>query len=468
MHPQTKNQIQTTMKHLILLLSIIACCSCSVRKRCVEPDIALPDQIVAEIDADSACVADIHWSEIFTDTLLQNLINKTLEQNKDLLTATARVQELEKLHRVARADYFPAIGAEGYIEHETHNLTAENQTLDLEVSAKLTLAWEADFFGRVRWAQKEAIANYLKSAEGQKALQITLIADVATAYFQLMALDNELEIIKRTLETRQEDLNKARLRFEGGMTSEIPYQQAQVEFASTAVLIPDLKRKIEIKENEISLLTGEMPTNIQRSNIHQYKLAIDTLKIGLPSDLIKRRPDISSAEQSLKAKLAKAGYAWAERFPRFVINLEGGLEHSDFNGFFTAPLTYAIGELTAPLFAFGKRKAKYDAAIKAYDAERFQYEKKVLQAFNEVNNAVTSYSSANKQAELMENLKNSAKKYLDLAQVQHINGQINYIDVLDAQRSYLNAEIDLSYAIRDKYIALIELYKSLGGGWQNQ
>lgn len=101
-------------------------------------------------------------------------------------------------------------------------------------------------------------------------------------------------------------------------------------------------------------------------------------------------------------------------------------------------------------------------------AERFQYEKKVLQAFNEVNNAVTSYSSANKQAELMENLKNSAKKYLDLAQVQHINGQINYIDVLDAQRSYLNAEIDLSYAIRDKYIALIELYKSLGGGWQNQ
>jgi len=297
---------------------------------------------------------------------------------------------------------------------------------------------------------------------------MTLIADVATAYFQLMALDNELEIIKRTLETRQEDLNKARLRFEGGMTSEIPYQQAQVEFASTAVLIPDLKRKIEIKENEISLLTGEMPTNIQRSNIHQYKLAIDTLKIGLPSDLIKRRPDISSAEQSLKAKLAKAGYAWAERFPRFVINLEGGFEHSDFNGFFTAPLTYAIGELTAPLFAFGKRKAKYDAAIKAYDAERFQYEKKVLQAFNEVNNAVTSYSSANKQAELMENLKNSAKKYLDLAQVQHINGQINYIDVLDAQRSYLNAEIDLSYAIRDKYIALIELYKSLGGGWQNQ
>lgn len=456
------------MKRYILYILLIICSSCSVYKKCVDPEITLPDQIVKEIEADTTCVADIHWSEIFTDTLLQKLIYKTLEQNKDLLSATARVQELEKLHRVAKKDYFPSIGAEGYIDHETHNLSSDNQSIDLEVAAKLTLAWEVDFFGRVRWAKREALANYLETSEGQKALQMTLIAEVASSYFQLMALDSELEIINRTLETREEDLNKARLRFEGGMTSEIPYQQAKVEYATTAALIPDLQRKIEIKENEISLLTGEMPSDIERSNIQRNQLAIDILDVGIPSDLIKRRPDISSAEQSLKAKLAKAGYAWAERFPRFVINLEGGLEHNGFKGFFTAPLTYAIGELTSPIFSFGKRKAKYDAAIKAYDAERFQYEKKVLQAFKEVNDAVISYSSANKQVELMENLKNSASKYLNLAHVQHINGHISYIDVLDAQRSYLNAEIDLSYAIRDEYMALIELYKSLGGGWKSK
>ena len=442
------------------------CNSCSIHKKCIAPEIALPDQIVNEIESDSTCIADTHWSEIFTDPLLQDLINQTLAYNKDLLSATARVQELEKLHRIAKADFFPTIGAEGYIEHETHNLTSNNETLDLEVAAKLTLSWEADFFGRIRWAKKEALANYLKTAEGQKALQTTLIANVSSAYYQLMALDNELEILTRTLETREEDLNKARLRFEGGMTSEIPYRQAQVEYASTASQIPDLQRQIKIKETEISVLTGEMPSNIRRSKIQRHEISTATLQIGIPSDLIKRRPDISAAEQSLKAKMAKAGCAWAERFPRFVINLEGGLEHSAFKGFFTAPLTYAIGELTAPLFAFGKRKAKYDAAIKAYDAERYQYEKKVLQAFKEVNDALISFSSANKQVELMENLKNSAKKYLDLAQVQHINGHISYIDVLDAQRSYLNAEIDLSDAIRDENMALIELYKSLGGGWQ--
>ncbi len=454
------------MKKQIFFIILIICNSCSIHKKCIAPEIALPDQIVNEIESDSTCIADTHWSEIFTDPLLQDLINQTLAYNKDLLSATARVQELEKLHRIAKADFFPTIGAEGYIEHETHNLTSNNETLDLEIAAKLTLSWEADFFGRIRWAKKEALANYLKTAEGQKALQTTLIANVSSAYYQLMALDNELEILTRTLETREEDLNKARLRFEGGMTSEIPYRQAQVEYASTASQIPDLQRQIKIKETEISVLTGEMPSNIRRSKIQRHEISTATLQIGIPSDLIKRRPDISAAEQSLKAKMAKAGCAWAERFPRFVINLEGGLEHSAFKGFFTAPLTYAIGELTAPLFAFGKRKAKYDAAIKAYDAERYQYEKKVLQAFKEVNDALISFSSANKQVELMENLKNSAKKYLDLAQVQHINGHISYIDVLDAQRSYLNAEIDLSDAIRDENMALIELYKSLGGGWQ--
>ena len=456
------------MKPQIILTLLIVFNSCSIQQRCIDPEISLPNQISCIIEADSTCVADTHWSEIFTDPLLQDLINQTLTHNKDLLSASARIRELEKLHQIAKANYLFDIGAKGYIEHETHNLSNNNQTIDLEVGAKLTFSWEIDFFGRIRWANQESLANYLKSIEGQKALQITLIANVASSYYQLMALDNKLEILIRTLKTREEDLNKARLRFAEGLTSEIPYQQAQVEYASTAALIPNIQRQIKIKENEISILTGEMPSNIQRSQIQRHEISINILHLGIPSELIKRRPDITAAEQSLKAQMAKVGYSWAERFPRFIINLEGGLENTAFKGFFTAPLTYALSELTAPLFAFGKRKANYDAAIQAYDAERYQYEKKVLQAFKEVNNAVISYSSANKQVELMENLRNATKKYLDLAHVQYINGQINYIDVLHAQRSYLNAKINLSDAICNENIALIELYKSLGGGWQNK
>ncbi len=447
------------------IIIVLLACGCSLSKRCIQPEVELPTEIVAGMEADSICIADLKWYDIFADPCLIELIEMTIANNKDLLTASAKVEELEKLYRVAKKDYFPKLDANAYIDHETTDKSNAEATADLEVSATLTLTWELDFFGRVRWNNRQALANYLKTVEGQRALQMVLVADVATAYFELMALDNELEIITRTLETREEDLNKAKLRFEGGLTSEIPYRQAMVEYATTASLIPDLRRKIETKENEISLLTGQMPARIKRSEISRYKDSKLFPNVGISSDLIKRRPDIRASEQSLKEAMAKAGYAWADRFPRFSISLQGGLENNAFRGFLSAPFTYMIGELATPIFAFGKRKAKYEAAIKAYDAERYQYEKRVLQAFQEVNDAVIAYTSASEKVELMDNLKESAQKYLNLAVFQHINGHINYINVLDAQRSYLNAEIDLSNAIRDEYIALIVLYKALGGGW---
>ena len=256
-------------RFIVPVLAIILASSCSSTKRAVDPQITLPDKVVAELSKDTLCIADMHWSEIFADTLLQKLIKKTLDNNKDLLSATAKVEELEKRHRVVRADQFPTISGEAYVDRETNNYGGNGSKTDIEVVAKLSLSWEVDFFGRLRHANREALASYLQSVEGQRALQITLISQVATSYFQLVALDSELEIISRTLETREEDLNKAKLRFEGGLTSEIPYQQAQVEYATTASLIPDLLRKIEIKENEISLLTGELPSDIERARIYR-------------------------------------------------------------------------------------------------------------------------------------------------------------------------------------------------------
>ncbi len=456
------------MKQIIPILILLCFASCTLRKHCIDPKVDLPEHVVDSIASDSMSLADIHWSKIFADTLLQSLIQQTLSCNKDLLSAAARVQELEKLHRVAKADFFPSIGAEAYVDHETYDHSDSEAKAALEVSAIATLSWEIDFFGRVRWAKKEALAEYLATVEGQRALQMTLLSEVVTAYVELMALDNELRIITRTLETRKEDLSTARLRFEGGLTSEIPYQQAQVVYATTASLIPDLRRKIEMKENQLALLTGQMPTAIQRADIRQYSNELVSPALGVPSSLLKRRPDMRAQEQELKVAMARAGYAWADRFPRFTINLQGGLENNAFKGFFSAPFTYMIGELSSPLFTFGKRKARYDAAVKAYDAQRFQYEKKVLQVFQEVNNAVVGYSSANEKVVLMQNLYDAASKYVDLAMFQHINGHISYMDVLDAQRSFLNAEIDLSNAIRDQYIAMITLYKSLGGGWQDE
>ena len=331
-------------KLLYITITILLITSCSISKRCAEPTIELPEEIVAGIKSDSLCIADLKWYDIFADSCLVELIEMTIANNKDLLSATAKVEELEKLYRVAKSDYFPSLDADAYVDHETNDKSNAEATADLEVSATLTRSWELDFFGRVRWNNRQALANYLKTVEGQRTLQMILGADVATAYFELIALDNELDIITRTLDTREEDLNKAKLRFEGGLTSEIPYRQAIVEYATTASLIPDLRRKIETKENEISLLTGQMPTNIKRTQIARYQNAMIMPQLGIPSDLLKRRPDIRAGEQALKAAMAKAGYAWADRFPRFTIGLQGGLENNAFEGFLTSPFTYMIGE----------------------------------------------------------------------------------------------------------------------------
>lgn len=454
-------------KIIIAILCGITLTGCSVAKMCKEPQLDIPEHMAQDMAQDSMCIADLTWIEVFADTLLTDLIKQSLEHNKDLLTASARVREYERLHRISRADFFPAIGAKAHVDRETNQNPTDGFSADLEVTAKLTLSWEVDFFGRLRWTDKKALASYMQTIEAKRALQMTLVAEVATAYFELIALDRELEIVERTLTTRKENLHQAKLRFEGGLTSEIPYQQAQVEYARTAAMVPDLQMKIKLKENEISFLTGRTPTTIHRSKKQALSIPHNMLHVGLPSDLITRRPDVREAEQSLQAAMAQVGVDWAERFPRFVIGLEGGLENAQFEGFLQSPLTYMIGEITAPIFAFGKRKAKYDAAIEAYEGARYQYEERVIQAFKEVNDAVVEYTSAEKNTQLMNDLRSSARKYVELARFQYLNGQINYIDVLDAQRSYFNAEIDQSNAIRDQYLALINMYKALGGGWQN-
>ena len=406
--------------------------------------------------ADSLCLADLEWSEIFSDPLLKDLIEKTLENNRDMLSAAARVRELERLHRVVRADQFPSFNARGYLDQENYQYTDAAPVKDNEFGLKVGVSWEVDFFGRLRWANRGAIAQYLGSIESQRAI---------TAYFELAALDNELDIVLRTRDTWRENVKQARLRFEGGLTTEIPYQQAQVEYASTAALVPDLQRDIAIKEHEIALLAGEFPSSVERSRLNTHDRFPDLMHVGVPSELLQRRPDLLAAGQALKAAMADVGVAWANRFPRLEISFTAGVENNTFTHFFTGPYWYPVLNLTSPLFAFGKNKARYQASIEAYNQERYQYEQKVLEVFKEVNDAVASYNSAREKVSLLGNLQDASRKYVELALFQYQNGYISYMDVLDAQRSYFNAEIDYSNSVRDEFLAIIGLYKALGGGW---
>ena len=462
------------MRHTIVKISAAAAvcgalfllqgCGAAV-KQCIDPQLDIPETIIPGGYADTLCIADLEWSEIFSDPLLKDLIQKTLGNNKDMLTAAARVRELERLHRVTRADQFPALRARGNLEQENYQYTDADPVKDNEFGMKAAVSWEIDLFGRLRWANRGAMAQYLASIESQRAMQMTLVAAVATAYFELAALDNELDIVLRTRDTWRENVKQARLRFEGGLTTEIPYQQAQVEYASTAALVPDLQKEIALKEHEIALLAGEFHSSVERSKLNTHDSFPDLMHVGVPSELLLRRPDLMAAGQKLKSAMADVGVAWAERFPKLEISFAAGVENNTFTHFFTGPYWYPILNLTSPLFAFGKNKARYQAAVEAYNQERYQYEQKVLEVFKEVNDAVSSYSSAREKVSLLGNLQDASRKYVELALFQYQNGYISYIDVLDAQRSYFNAEIDYSNSVRDEFLAIIGLYKALGGGW---
>lgn len=207
---------------------------------------------------------------------------------------------------------------------------------------------------------------------------------------------------------------------------------------------------------------------VARTPMRTETTMADSLPVGIPSVLLRRRPDVQAAEQRLQAAMAAAGMAYADRFPRIVFRLTGGFENDDLAGLFRSPFSYVAGTLAAPVFGFGRKRAAYEAALAAYDEARALYEQKVLEVFKEAEDAVIAYRSARRAAGLKAELRDAARKYVELAHLQYRAGSINYIDVLDAQRRYFDAETGLSNALRDERLALVALYKALGGGWRTE
>ncbi|MDE6482552.1 MAG: TolC family protein, partial [Rikenellaceae bacterium] len=248
---------------LIVALGALLCGSCMLGSKYKSPELNLPAAI-ADGASDSLSFADLKWWEVYPDTTLQKLIAKVLDRNKDMLIAASRVEELRKLQRINTAALLPSVGADVSADYEVDNYGGHNPDRTSKYNGKLQFRWELDLWGNLRWARQRGINDYLQSVEAQQALRMTLVAEVATAYFELVALDNELAIVRQTLATRQEGVKQTKLRFEGGLTSEISYRQAQVEVAKAATLIPELERRVTAKENEITLLAGEYPHRINR------------------------------------------------------------------------------------------------------------------------------------------------------------------------------------------------------------
>lgn len=442
--------------------------SCQIGRHYTRPNIELPATLTDENSTDSASLADRSWTEIYTDSILQGHIWKSLKYNKDMLMAAARIKELAAMKRIDYAKLFPSLDLRIYGEKEKDNYGGDSPSDDNQFDLKANIAWELDLWGKLRWAHDASTAEFMASIENRRALQMSLIAQVAQAYYELVALDNELSIVRQTVTARRESEHLAKIRYEGGLTSEVTYRQAQVELSRTATLVPDLERQITAKENELAFLTGEYPHHIKRSSLPQEVSYPDSLPVGLPSSLLERRPDVREAEQKLIAANAAVGVAYTSMFPNITLTANLGAESEELKDLLKSPYHLLSVNLLQPIFAMGKNRAHHKAAKAAYERAVYAYEKTVLSAFRDAYDAIANFNKMKEIYQTRYNLESSSKTALSLALVQYVNGAIGYMDLLDAQRTYLDAQIGLSNALLDSQLATVNLYKALGGGWEER
>ncbi len=445
---------------------LMMCCACSGVKHLAAPQIEVPDSFTLNVEGDSTCLAEMDWWKFYSDSTLCRFIGRTLENNRDLLMAASRIEQMREMYGIDKANLMPQFKGTAYANDETNNYSGTGIKHDRELGVKVSVSWEMNLLGSLLWAKSRGKSNYVASVDDYGAMRVSLIARTAEAYYRLIALENELAIIKRTVESRMESLRMAKIRFEGGLTSETVYQQAMVEYSSAASLVPNLKRQITTARNALTLLMGEYPQDsLSMGEKALVPILIEKMPVGVPSQLLQRRPDIRAAQQRLAAAKANVGYTYAERFPSLQLGFTPGFENNELSNFLKSPFTFLVGTVAGPIFDFGGRKHKYKAAIAEYEQSRLQYEQTVIRAFTEVNTAINAYMDAQQSSKLKISLCQAAAKYNQLARLQYHAGTLNYIDVLDAQRRFFDAQIDESNAIRDEYLALIDLYKVLGGGW---
>ncbi len=450
------------------VLTIFILSACSGVKGLKEPYVHNYGDF-SKIDyVDSLCLADLEWWKFYSDSTLCSLLERVVTNNRDLLKSEARLEQIRQLYGISKTNLLPDIGFDVSAEYEVSDYGGKGVNKSPTYSVKIPISWEINLWGSQIWARKAAEAEYHATEEESRALKMELIAETADAYYTLMALENELSIVRRTMETREESVRIAKLRYEGGLTSEMLYNQTLVEYSSAAALVPQLEQKWFETRDRLTLLMGEVPHDIdQIGKLPQTFVGPDQLPAGLPSDLLKRRPDIRAAEQRLNAARANVGMTYADRCPSHTLNLLPGLENNSLASLLKSPYADVVGSLAGPLIDFGRRKKKYKAAVAAYEEARLDYEDVVLRAFTEVNTILHTYYHVQESYKRTKELREASAQYMQLAVLQFRAGMINYIDVLDAQRSYFDAQIAFSNSIRDQYTALVNIYKALGGGWRD-
>ena len=426
---------------------------------------------------ESSSLADLKWFEVFSDERLQDLERTALAQNYDLRDAVAHVEAARANLGITRSQQYPnfAAGADvstvrssrdGQLPLPSGLVPSQNRTFG---SATLQLlSFELDIWGRLRRATEAARANLLSADETRKAVITTLVSDVATAYFNLRELDSELDISRRTLATRQASLDLIRMRQNGGVATLLELRQGEELVYTASETIPALQEEIEQTENAISLLLGKNPGEVVRGRSLTEQLLPPSVPAGLPSALLERRPDMRAAEASLVAANAQIGVAKAAYFPQISLSGFLGGQSNQLSSLFSgrSGVWTFTPQVTQPIFTAGRLKSNVKLAEALHESALVEYEKAIQTAFTEVSNALIARQRLRESREQQELLVAALQDRTRLAYVRYRGGVDTLLNALDADRDQFQAELSLAQIRRSELLAVVQLYKALGGGWQ--
>ncbi len=460
------------MTRTLAAVALLALSACAVGPKYQRPETEVPSAFRYTLGADEASsIADLGWWEMYRDPILQGLIEEALKSNQDLRYAVARVTEARAMVGVSAADFYPQVGlgaSGGYGQQSAKNYYP-GQGPSGAFNVNLGLSWELDIWGRVRNATDAARAELMATEEFRRGTVLTLVADVAQAYAELMELDVELEVAQRNTATRQNTLDLFTKRSLGGVGNDLEVNQARADLAVTAAAIPSTERYIALKESQLAVLLGRPPGPIRRATVPDQQVA-PKLPMGVPAALLERRPDIRRTEDKVMAATANVGVAVANRLPKLsldgVIGLAGPSVATTFS---PEGLVWSIGAgLLAPVFEGGRLSSLEEASWASLEQSVALYRQQVITAWREVNDAAVSVRKLGEVAVQLEIQVTAAKTAERLARLRYDGGVSNYLDVLDAQRSLFSSELTLAQTNRDQLVALVQLYKALGGGWREK
>ncbi len=463
------------MKPPILLFSVALLASgCTVGPNYKRPTVAVPGLYRGTVSTEAkptqlAALGDQKWWDIFQDEQLRTLIRTAVVQNYDSRIAASRLLEARAELGITHADQFPSLNAGAAI---SDNRTAQSKFVPaFETSTgqvNVSAGWELDFWGKYRRATEAARANLVASEWARREVLSTLVANVASAYFQLRALDLELEISKRTLNSRQESLRLTRILADGGSTSLLDVRQAEQLVFTASAEIPVLEQQIEQQENFLSILLGQNPGDIPRGQTLTEQRQPPEVPPGLPSFLLERRPDIQQAEAQLVAANAEIGVARAAYFPQISLNSAGGFQSSALTNLFTGPAgAWSFGaSLTQPIFTAGRLRSQVRLAEARQQTAVLFYQQSIQGAFRSISDGLVAYRKTREFRTQQELLFRSAEDAARLSHMRYNGGVTGYLEVLTNETNAFSTELGLVQAQLNELLAVVQLYQALGGGWQ--